>query len=167
MFSNFNHLKPEVAFCRDVPSHEKTSRSRGWKIPGYPEGKKFRKNPESRGFRINLGNKNSESRELKSWNLKKIPNPGDLPRISGIFRKYRKNPDGQKTMKTHNSRDILRFSYPDPYSDPRDFRIFGIFHSGFLQDFQISILIPAILGFFDLAQYKKSRSRSQLWFKTL
>ena len=56
-----------------------------------------------------------------------------------------------------------RFSNPDP--DPRDFEIFGIFHLGFSRDFQI--LIPGISGFsgfFDLAQNKKFRSRSQLCF---
>ena len=39
---------------------------------------------------------------IKIPRLKKIPNPGDLPKIPGIFRKSRKNPDSQKMVKTQN-----------------------------------------------------------------
>ena len=51
--------------------------------------------------------------------------------------------------------------------NPESPRFFGIFLLGFFRDFQIPIPIPGIprfSGFSDLAQNKKSRSRSQLWY---
>ena len=43
-----------MAFCRDIPSHEKNPDPGDKKSPGYPGGKKSRKNPESRGFCISI-----------------------------------------------------------------------------------------------------------------
>ena len=82
-----------MAFCRDIPSHEKNPDP--WDIlkvknPGD-------KNPGTQKI-PNPGDKNSVT--------EKIPNPGDFPkipkksRIPGIFQKSRKNPDAQKIVKT-------------------------------------------------------------------
>ena len=46
------------------------------KSPGYPEGEKSRKNPESRGFCINPGDF-AKIPGIKIPKLRKIPNPGD------------------------------------------------------------------------------------------
>ena len=73
-----------------------------WDIPRV-------KNPDSRGFCINTGDKKAETR--------KIPNPGDKnpdtrkkSRIPGIFQKSRKIPDGQRTVKTHKNFKVFQIS---------------------------------------------------------
>ena len=80
-------------FLSGYPIARKNPDPRDKKSLGYPEGKKSRipdikiprlKNP-------NPGDKNPETE-------KKITNPGDLPKIPGIFRKCRKNPDSQKIV---------------------------------------------------------------------
>ena len=65
-----------MAFCRDIPSHEKNPYPGDKKSPRYPEGEKSQKSPESQEFCINPGDKNPET--------KKIPNSGN------------KNPETQK-----------------------------------------------------------------------
>ena len=86
------------------------------KSPGYPQVKKYHKNPESWGFDINPGNKNPKA--------KKIPNPGDKnpetqkTEFPGIFRKSRKIPIVRKIPVSSR---IPGFSNPDP--DSRDFGI--------------------------------------------
>ena len=72
--------KTRVGFCRDIPSDEKN--------PNLGD----KKSQKSRILKLR---KNPKSRRVKSRDSKKF-------RIPGIFRKSRKNPDGQKTVKTQN-----------------------------------------------------------------
>ena len=67
----------KVAFCRDIPSHEKNP---------DPEGKKSRKIPNPGDFARNS--------VIEIPKLRKIPNPGDFARNSGIkIPKLRKIPN--------------------------------------------------------------------------
>ena len=70
-------LGPEVAFCRDIPSHERKIPIPGMKKPrAIPKVK----NPESQGFRENPGNKNPEIKKILI--LKKSRIPGiKIPRL--------------------------------------------------------------------------------------
>ena len=52
-----------MAFCRDIPSHEKNPYPGDKKSPRYPEGEKSRKSPESQEFCINPGDKNPETQK--------------------------------------------------------------------------------------------------------
>ena len=66
-------MKSELAFCRDIPSHEKK-----FPIPGIQNSRDIPKvkNPESRGFCVNPENKIPKN---------KIPRLEKYPGIFGIF----------------------------------------------------------------------------------
>ena len=67
-------MRSELAFCRDIPSHKKST--------GYPEDKKFR------------------IPEINIPKLRKIPRLKRNPESRGISENHGKNPDDQKTVKT-------------------------------------------------------------------
>ena len=105
--------RPELAFCRDIPSHEKNLYYRDKNPRDIPKVKKSRKNPESRGFF------------------------GIFPRFitrdfSGIFKSRSRSPgfrDFSGILKSrYRSPGFRDFSIQPkiitPDTDPRDFGIF-------------------------------------------
>ena len=99
------YSEAELAFYRDIPSHEKIPIPGIKNPPDIPKVNNPKKIPNQGDFATipgikipNPGNKNPESKKNpESRGFSK--NLGDFQKISVIFRKSRKNPDGQKTVK--------------------------------------------------------------------
>ena len=111
----------EVAFCRDLPSHEKNPESR--KNPDC------QKTVKTHNFFLYFGifgifHSGFFTRDFFGI-FPGFSNSDPDPRDVGIF----------EISLSRFFRDFLRFSYPDP--DSPDFEIFGIFHLGFFRDFEI------------------------------
>ena len=80
--------------------------------------------------------------------IQKIPNHGVLPKIPGIFKKYRKNPDGQNIVKTQIFFGIIKSQ--SRYPGFRDF----------LKVLRSRSRSPGLWDFQDYFGIFKSRSRS-------